>query len=447
VSLFIVHRRAKRARNAIKKRPRIGEYALCRQRQGKFYRASPETLRMTLNEAKAICKERNHDIAQKSKKSGKKQVRMKGLKLCVVPVDQAVPDMLLTDPSSGPQKVQKLVTLADIEKMVKHSESEYLQMKYRGLNDEDMQCVIGWCKANDSNHRFSHFGLTDNNVGDEGTGHLMRADADGTVSLQALFLSSNKIGCRGVRSLAKRITEERSRIFKLGLNYNIQIGDMGAKILADSIVHSKLQVLGLTGCNIGDDGCVALASALRQQNCITRLFLSENRIGDEGVLAMASMLMDTCSANTCGSSSLAGVVGAGAEAAAAAAAEGGDGVQDEQHDNTRVDGRGGAGGTGAGTDANVTGAGTDANVTGAGTHANVTGAGSIASMHASSTASTHASTLLRLGLAQCQYTDTGASALRAAVATNTTLERLCMFGNAGVSSGEYDRLRQTARVS
>jgi hypothetical protein len=154
--------------------------------------------------------------------------------------------------------------------------------------------VIHWCRESDPKHGFTNIGLTDNNLSDTGLSNLLKADRLHQVSLVGLFLSTNNIGCAGIRSLSQWLCSRDCQIVKVGLNFNPDIGCSGARLLANSIPNSSLQVLGLTSCNIGDKGCLALAAALSEPSCqITRLFLNKNPISDTGGLAMAAMLEAT----------------------------------------------------------------------------------------------------------------------------------------------------------
>jgi hypothetical protein len=254
--------------------------------------------------------------------------------------------------SMATAKGDNVVTLDSIAKMAQRSSGNYLNLRRQRIDDRGIESVVQWCK--EAGSTFTHIGLTDNDVGDEGVAHLTAAAADGSICVHGLFLSTNQIGCAGVRNLARQLSRETNEIVKLGLNFNEKIGCGGAQILAKAIPLSNLEVLGLTSCKVGDRGCIALAHALESGSCrMTRLFLNGNLIGDDGACAMAKFL----------------------------------------------------------------------------------------------TKSNSSSSLLRLGLAQCQYSNTGAAALRTALGANSSLERLCMFGNPEVDEEEYQKLRQTSRVN
>jgi hypothetical protein len=245
---------------------RVGEFCLCIQKGGRCYRDDDETLRMTFAAARAICKERNRS-------------RKKGNKLCVVP-----------HASVAAAKVGCAFTVDSVANMAQRSTGNYLNMRRQNIDNQGVASVIQWCKDADPAKNFTHLGLTDNNIGDDGVSRLMVAVADGSICVHGIFLSTNQIGCAGVRRLAQHLCKETNEMVKVGLNFNEKIGCGGAQILAKAIPFSNLEVLGLTHCNICNRGCIALARALEANPCITRLFLNDNMIGDEGAVAMATML-------------------------------------------------------------------------------------------------------------------------------------------------------------
>mgnify|MGYP006216105469 CR=1 FL=1 len=71
---------------------------------------------------------------------------------------------------------------------------------------------------------------------------------------------------------------------KLDLGVNREIGDEGAKALAEALkVNATVETLWLANCGIGDDGAAALAEALRSNTSLTVLDLRPNDgIGEQG---------------------------------------------------------------------------------------------------------------------------------------------------------------------
>ena len=67
------------------------------------------------------------------------------------------------------------------------------------------------------------------------------------------------------------------------LDFNKEIGDEGAKALAEALkVNATVEKLYLRSCGIGDDGAAAFAEALRSNTSLTVLGLYGNGIGEQG---------------------------------------------------------------------------------------------------------------------------------------------------------------------
>ncbi|XP_048050951.1 ribonuclease inhibitor-like [Megalobrama amblycephala] len=57
--------------------------------------------------------------------------------------------------------------------------------------------------------------------------------------------------------------------------------------------HCKLETLWLSYCGVTDEGCAALASALRSNpSHLRELYLSENKLGDFGVKLLSDLKDD-----------------------------------------------------------------------------------------------------------------------------------------------------------
>jgi hypothetical protein len=79
---------------------------------------------------------------------------------------------------------------------------------------------------------------------------------------------------------------------KLSLSFNC-IGSEGATILADVLgpnAMPSLKRLDLGWCGIGDDGFVAMVSALEQNTSLQILNLQDNYFGERGFMALAESL-------------------------------------------------------------------------------------------------------------------------------------------------------------
>ena len=110
---------------------------------------------------------------------------------------------------------------------------------------------------------------------------------DGT--MKSLNLSNNNIGNEGVISLAKAL-KENSSITTLDLSYN-KIGPEAATALAEAFkVNSTITMVNLRWNNMGDTGATALAEALKENSTIQSVNLFYNNFGATGATALAEAL-------------------------------------------------------------------------------------------------------------------------------------------------------------
>jgi Ran GTPase-activating protein (RanGAP) involved in mRNA processing and transport len=111
-------------------------------------------------------------------------------------------------------------------------------------------------------------------------------------TLQKLKIESNFISSTGVGVLLETM-EQSCHITDLDLHAN-RIGSEGAGLLARSLRNNALPNLSrlfLSACDIGDDGLIALVSALEQNKSLLHLDLRHNReISERAFLALAESL-------------------------------------------------------------------------------------------------------------------------------------------------------------
>ncbi|XDV33359.1 hypothetical protein PO909_003785, partial [Leuciscus waleckii] len=89
----------------------------------------------------------------------------------------------------------------------------------------------------------------------------------------------------GCAALASALRSNPSHLRQLELSVN-KLGDSGVKLFSAGLEnpHCKLEILGLRDCGVTDEGCAALASALRSNpSHLRKLDLSKNNLGDSGV--------------------------------------------------------------------------------------------------------------------------------------------------------------------
>ena len=101
-------------------------------------------------------------------------------------------------------------------------------------------------------------------------------------------------------TVVAEILKSNTRVTIVDLDGNTEIGDEGAKALAEALkVNATVKTLWLKSCGIGDDGAVALAEALRSNTSLTEVYLWYNKeIGDEGAKALAEALKGNATVKT-----------------------------------------------------------------------------------------------------------------------------------------------------
>jgi hypothetical protein len=130
---------------------------------------------------------------------------------------------------------------------------------------------------------------------DAGASTLVRSLGSRNTTLQKLTIDWNGIASTGLGALLENM-EQSSHITDLDLRHN-PIWNEGANLLARSLGNNalpNLTRLSLFECRIGDDGFIALMSALEQNTTLLQLDLRSNRhyFSERVYLALAESLPD-----------------------------------------------------------------------------------------------------------------------------------------------------------
>jgi len=145
-------------------------------------------------------------------------------------------------------------------------------------------------------NNLEHLGLASVNMSDDVCKVMFETLSTNALSnLQKLFLSGNQIGDEGCSALATACTSKGTafaRLARLDLDHN-RISDDGVSHLATALALGALkglEKLFLTGNKIGDAGCIAIADVCSRGGLpeLTHLTLGGNQIGDAGGLALAT---------------------------------------------------------------------------------------------------------------------------------------------------------------
>ncbi|KAG1926561.1 NACHT, LRR and PYD domains-containing protein 12-like [Pimephales promelas] len=161
-----------------------------------------------------------------------------------------------------------------------------------GFTDEGFADLTSALRSNPSHLR--QLDLSYNKLGDSGTKQLSDLLANPHCKLEKLWLWDCGITDEGCVALASALRSNTSHLRELDLSGN-KLGESGVKQLSYILAnpHCKLEELRLFKCGVTDEGCVALASALRSNTSLLRyLDLSGNKLGDSGVKQLSYILVN-----------------------------------------------------------------------------------------------------------------------------------------------------------
>ena len=128
-----------------------------------------------------------------------------------------------------------------------------------------------------------------NSIGNEAAAVLGNALAKNK-TLEDLDLDYNAIGDEGAAALGNSLADNKT-LKNLSLQENRNITTTGWTAFARCLFNSSLEVLGLSGNTINDEGATTLSNALANNVKLTELDLSNNlNITSSGWMAMSSLL-------------------------------------------------------------------------------------------------------------------------------------------------------------
>ncbi|KAK7155978.1 hypothetical protein R3I94_006141 [Phoxinus phoxinus] len=161
-----------------------------------------------------------------------------------------------------------------------------------GVTDEGCAALASALRSNPSHMRI--LDLSGNKLGDSGVKLFSAALTNPLCKLEKLWLDECGVTEEGCAALASALRSNPSHLRELDLSYN-KLGDSGVKLISAVLEnpHCKLEELWLEVCGVTDEGCAALASALRSNpSHMRKLNLSENNIGDSGVKLLKDLKDD-----------------------------------------------------------------------------------------------------------------------------------------------------------
>ncbi|XP_005156549.1 NACHT, LRR and PYD domains-containing protein 3 [Danio rerio] len=175
--------------------------------------------------------------------------------------------------------LQKLVPVVEASRSARLSKCD--------ISDEGCAVLSSALSSHSSNLR--ELNLTEIYVGDSRVKLLFAALKDPHCKLEKLMLFNCGISNEGSADLASALRSNLN-LRELDLSGN-KLRDSGVKLLSDGLKDCKLEILRLCYCGISDEGCAALALALRSASSNLReLDLIGNRLGDSGVKLLSAGL-------------------------------------------------------------------------------------------------------------------------------------------------------------
>ncbi|XP_047675413.1 NACHT, LRR and PYD domains-containing protein 3-like [Tachysurus fulvidraco] len=176
-----------------------------------------------------------------------------------------------------------------------HCTLEILRMWDCSITDEGCAALALALRSNSSSH-LRELNLYCNKPGESGVKLLSDLLKDPHCKLETLSLCDCNLTEESCRVLSSVLSSNSSSLRELNLSDNKLLQDSGVKLLYDGLKdpHCTLEILRMFNCSITDEGCAALASALRSNSSshLRELNLNNNKPGESGVKLLSDLLKD-----------------------------------------------------------------------------------------------------------------------------------------------------------
>ncbi|XP_048015919.1 ribonuclease inhibitor-like [Megalobrama amblycephala] len=156
----------------------------------------------------------------------------------------------------------------------------------------DESCEVLASALNSSPH-LKTLDLTGNKLGNSGMKLFSAILKNPHSKLETLWLHDCGLTDEGCAALASALTSNPSHLKYLDLSHN-KIGQSGRKLFSAALdnPHCKVEILRLIDCGLTDQDCADLALALSSDNsCLRELNLSKNTFGDSGIKHLSNIKM------------------------------------------------------------------------------------------------------------------------------------------------------------
>ncbi|KAL1268776.1 hypothetical protein QQF64_034139, partial [Cirrhinus molitorella] len=163
-----------------------------------------------------------------------------------------------------------------------------------GCNITDQSCESLSSALQSSHSVLGELDLSNNDLKDTGV-KLLSDGLKTNCNLKILRLSICNLTDQSCKSLSSALQSSKSVLRELDLSNN-DLKNTGVEHLSDGLkTNCKLEILRLCGCNITDQSCKSLSSALQSSHSVLReLDLSNNDLNDTGVKLLSDGLKTNC---------------------------------------------------------------------------------------------------------------------------------------------------------
>ncbi|XP_058644028.1 NLR family CARD domain-containing protein 3-like isoform X1 [Onychostoma macrolepis] len=188
----------------------------------------------------------------------------------------------------GKNEAENMEVLQKLLPVIKESRS--VQLSDCGVTDEGCAALASALRSNPSHLR--HLDLSGNELG-KSVNLLSDVLQDPRCKLEILWLNNCGVTDEGCAALASALRSNPSHLRDLNLSRNKL--RKSVNLLSDVLQDPdcKLETLWLNNCGVTDEGCAALASALRSNpSHLRHLDLSKNKLGESGVKLLSDLKDD-----------------------------------------------------------------------------------------------------------------------------------------------------------